>query len=100
MTPSPVPPATLRWRRSGLIFLKYISDAFQEFAYRILDLESKTAEGYNLQFQDMDEYAVGDEAVIAVGGEEGLLGTGSLASPRSDDEPHRRGSRAHSGQGI
>ena len=33
---------------------------------------------------------VGDEAVIAVGGEEGQLGTGrGLHAP--DDEPHRRG---------
>ena len=35
---------------------------------------------------------VGDEAVIAVGGEEGQLGTGrGLHAP--DDEPHRRGGR-------
>ena len=33
---------------------------------------------------------VGDEAVIAVGGEEGQLGTGRRLHP-PDDEPHRRG---------
>ena len=35
---------------------------------------------------------VGDEAVIAVGGEEGQLGTGRGLHP-PDDEPHRRGVR-------
>ena len=34
--------------------------------------------------------AVGDEAVIAVGGEEGQLGTGRGLHP-ADDEPHRGG---------
>ena len=33
---------------------------------------------------------VGDEGVIAVGGEEGQLGTGCGLDP-PDDEPHRRG---------
>ena len=33
-----------------------------------------------------------DEAVIAVGGEEGQLGTGRRLHP-PDDEPHRRGVR-------
>ena len=42
-----------------------------------------------LQFEHLP-VPVGDEAVIAVGGEEGQLGTGrGLHTP--DDEPHRRG---------
>ena len=44
-----------------------------------------------LQFEHLP-VPVGDEAVIAVGGEEGQLGTGrGLHTP--DDEPHRRGVR-------
>ena len=43
----------------------------------------------SLQFQHLP-IAVGDEAVIAVGGEEGQLGTGRGLHP-PDDEPHRRG---------
>ena len=35
---------------------------------------------------------VGDEAVIAVGGEEGQMGTGRRLHP-PDDEPYRRGIR-------
>ena len=42
-----------------------------------------------LQFQGFP-VPVGDEAVIAVGGEEGQLGTGRGLHP-PDDEPHRRG---------
>ena len=42
-----------------------------------------------LQFQGLS-VPVGDEAVIAVGGEEGQLGTGRGLHP-PDDEPHRCG---------
>ena len=41
---------------------------------------------------------VGDEAVIAVGGEEGQLGTGSGLHPPDNEAPVRR--RAHSGRGC
>ena len=44
-----------------------------------------------LQFQGLP-LPVGDEAVIAVAGEEGPLGTGRRLHP-PDDEPHRRGVR-------
>ena len=49
------------------------SDTVLEVAYRILDLGVTAMIG--LQFQHLP-IAVGDEAVIAVGGEEGQLGTG------------------------
>ena len=53
----------------------------------ILDLGVAAMVG--LQFEHLP-VPVGDEAVIAVGGEEGQLGTGrGLQTP--DDEPHRRG---------
>ena len=63
------------------------TDAVLEVAYRILDLG--VAAMVSLQFQRLP-IAVGDEAVIAVGGEEGELGTGRGPHP-PDDEPHRRG---------
>ena len=63
------------------------SDTVLEVAYRILDLGVTAMIG--LQFQQLP-IAVGDEAVIAVGGEEGQLGTGRGLHP-PDDEPHRRG---------
>ena len=47
----------------GLIFLKYISDAFQELHAW---LESKTAEGYNPE--DMDEYRGREHLLGAAGG--------------------------------
>ena len=53
-------------------------------AYRIL----KAWRRFSLQFQGL--VPVGDEAVIAVGGEESQLGTGRRLHP-PDDEPHRRG---------
>ena len=53
----------------------------------ILDLGVAAMVG--LQFQGFP-VPVGDEAVIAVGGEEGQLGTGRGLHP-PDDEPHRRG---------
>ena len=62
-------------------------DAVLEVAYRILDLG--VAAMISLQFQHLP-IPVGDEAVIAVGGEEGELGTGRRLHP-PDDEPHRRG---------
>ena len=63
------------------------SDAVLEVAYRILDLGVAAMVG--LQFEHLP-IAVGDEAVIAVSGEEGQLGTGRGLHP-PDDEPYRRG---------
>ena len=63
------------------------SDTVLEVAYRILDLGVTAM--ISLQLQRLP-IAVGDEAVIAVGGEEGQLGTGRGLHP-PDDEPHRRG---------
>ena len=62
-------------------------DAVLEVEYRILDFG--VAAMISLQFQHLP-IPVGDEAVIAVGGEEGELGTGRGLHP-PDDEPHRRG---------
>ena len=63
------------------------SDAVFQVSNGVLDLGVAAMIG--LQFQGFP-VPVGDEAVIAVGGEEGQLGTGrGLHSP--DDEPHRRG---------
>ena len=62
-------------------------DAVLEVAYRILDLG--VAAVVSLQFQGLP-VPVGDEAVIAVGGEESQLRTGRRLHP-PDDEPYRRG---------
>ena len=62
-------------------------DAVLEVSDGILDLG--VAAMVSLQFQGLS-VPVGDEAVIAVGGEEGQLGTGRGLHP-PDDEPHRRG---------
>ena len=62
-------------------------DAVLEVAYRILDLGVAAMIG--LQFEHLP-IPVGNEAVIAVLGEEGQLGTGRGLHP-PDDEPHRRG---------
>ena len=62
-------------------------DAVLEVAYRIPDLG--VAAMISLQFEQLPVPA-GDEAVIAVGGEEGQLGTGRGPHP-PDDEPHRCG---------
>ena len=64
-------------------------DAVLEVAYRVLDLG--VAAVVSLQFQSLP-VPVGAEAVIAVGGEEGQLGTGRGLHP-PDDEPYRRGAR-------
>ena len=64
-------------------------DAVLEVAYRILDLGVTAMIG--LQFQRLP-VPVGDEAVIAVGGEESQLRTGRRLHP-PDDEPYRRGVR-------
>ena len=64
-------------------------DAVLEVPYRILDLG--VAAVISLQFEGLP-VPVGDEAVIAVGGKEGELGTGRGLHP-SDDEPYRRGVR-------
>ena len=61
--------------------------AVLEVAYRILYFG--VAAMVRLQFQRLP-VPVGDEAVIAVGGEEGQLGTGRGLHP-PDDEPHRCG---------
>ena len=63
------------------------SDAVLEVSDGILDLGVATMVG--LQFQGFP-VPVGDEAVIAVVGEEGQLGTGRGLRP-PDDEPYRRG---------
>ena len=62
-------------------------DAVLEVSDGILDLGVAAVVG--LQFEHLP-VPVGDEAVIAVGGEEGQLGTGRGLHP-PDDEPHRRG---------
>ena len=62
-------------------------DAVLEVSDGILDLGVAAMVG--LQFQGFP-LPVGDAAVIAVGGEEGQLGTGRGLHP-PDDEPHRRG---------
>ena len=62
-------------------------DAVLEVAYCVLDLGVAAMVGF--QFQGFS-VPVGDEAVIAVGGEEGQLGTGRGLHP-PDDEPHRCG---------
>ena len=55
-------------------------DAVLEVAYRVLDLG--VAAVVSLQFQGLS-VPVGDEAVIAVGGEEGQLGTGGGCTRRT-----------------
>ena len=64
-------------------------DAVLEVSDGILDLG--VAAMISLQFEGLP-VPVGDEAVIAVFGEEGQLGTGRGPHP-PDDEPHRRGVR-------
>ena len=64
-------------------------DAVLEVAYRILDLSVAAVVG--LQFQGLP-VPVGNESVVAVGGEESQLGTGRGPHP-PDDEPYRRGIR-------
>ena len=63
------------------------TDAVLEVSDGILDLGVAAMVG--IQFQGFP-VPVGDEAVIAVGGEEGQLGTGRGFHP-PDDEPYRRG---------
>ena len=63
------------------------ADAVLEVANGVLDLGVAAMVG--LQLQDFP-VPVGDAAVIAVGGEEGQLGTGRGLHP-PDDEPHRCG---------
>ena len=62
-------------------------DTVLEVANGILDLDVAAVVG--LQFQGLP-VPVGDEAVVAVAGEEGQLGTGRGLHP-PDDEPHRGG---------
>ena len=63
------------------------TDAVFEVSDGILDLGVAAMVG--LQFEGLP-ISVGDEAVIAVIGEEGQLGTGRGLHP-ADDQPHRRG---------
>ena len=63
--------------------------AVLEVSYRILNLGVAAMVG--IQFQHLP-VPVGDEGVIAVGGEEGELGTGRWSHP-PHDEPHRCGVR-------
>ena len=70
--------------------------AVLEVAYRILDLGVTAMIG--LQFQRLP-VPVGDEAVIAVGGEESQLRTGCRLHP-PDDEPYRRGVRLGLERGV
>ena len=65
-------------------------------AYGVLDLGVAAMIG--LQFQRLP-IAVGDEGVIAVGGEESQLRTGRRLHP-PDDEPHRRGVRLGLERGV
>ena len=65
------------------------SNAVLEVAYRIRDLGVAAMVG--LQFEHLPG-PVGHEAVTAVSGEEGQLGTGRELHP-PDAEPHRRGVR-------
>ena len=62
-------------------------DAVLEVSDGIFDLGVAAVVGFQFQGSPLP---VGDEAVIAVGGEEGQLGTGRGLHP-PDDEPHRRG---------
>ena len=62
-------------------------DAVLEVSHGILDLGVAAVAG--LQFQGVP-VPVGDEAVIAVGGEDGQLRTGRGFHP-PDDEPHQHG---------
>ena len=64
-------------------------DAVLEVAYGILD--PGVAAMVSLRFEQLP-VPVGDEAMIAVFGEEGQLGTGRRLHP-PDDEPYRRGGR-------
>ena len=70
--------------------------AVLEVAYGILDLGVAAMIG--LQFQRLP-VPVGDEAVIAVGGEESQLRTGRRLHP-PDDEPYRRGVRLGLERGV
>ena len=65
---------------------------------RMAFLDLGVAAMIGLPFQGLP-IAVGDEAVIAVSGEEGELGTGRRLHP-PDNEPHRRGVRLGSGTGC
>ena len=72
------------------------ADAVLQVSDGILDLGVAAMVG--LQFQGLP-VPVGDEAVIAVSGEEGELGTGRRLHP-PNDEPHRRGARLGLERGV
>ena len=65
---------------------QFTSEAFTGI---LLEQDLGVAAMVGLQFEGLP-LPVGDEAVIAVGGEEGQLGTGRGLHP-PDDEPYRRG---------
>ena len=83
--PSPVPASAVGGEAAGRHVVQ--TDAVLEVSNGVLDLGVAAVVG--LQFQGLSG-PVGDEAVIAVGGEEGQLGTGRGLHP-PDDEPHRCG---------
>ena len=70
--------------------------AVLEVAYGVLDLGVTAMIG--LQFQRLP-VPIGDEAVIAVSGEESQLRTGRRLHP-PDDEPYRRGVRLGLERGV
>ena len=72
------------------------TDAVLEVSNGVLDLGVTAMIGLQLQRLPI---AVGDEAVIAVSGEEGELGTGRRLHP-PDNEPHRRGVRLGLERGV
>ena len=72
------------------------ADALLEVSNGVLDLGVAAVAG--LQFQHLP-VPVGDEAVIAVGGEESQLRTGRRLHP-PDDEPYRRGVRLGLERGV
>ncbi len=71
-------------------------DAVLQVPDGILDLGVAAMAGFQLQGFPLP---AGDEAVIAVGGEEGQLGTGRGLHPQ-DDEPYRRGVRLSPEGGV
>ena len=73
-----------------------MSSAVLEVAYRVLDLGVATMIGP--QFQGLF-VPVDDEAVIALSGEQGELGTGRRLHP-PDIEPHQRGVRLGLERGV
>ena len=79
--PSPAPPARRRWRPRPVRGDAFNPTPYARMAFSISAWRDGRVPGFP---------PLGDAAVIAVGGEEGQLGTGrGFHAP--DDEPHRRG---------